>query len=119
MSIKYIDIKHSYIENTIFNYKYTTIEEHIKAIKNIDNSFSRFEVIKNDLTNKIYFDIEGIERENDKLIFDIVAELINKLNEFFICDQKLDNDNVYKIITENINSHGHEGRSYHVILCNV
>ncbi len=119
MSIKYIDIEHSYIENISYHYKHTTIEEHINTIKNIDNSFSRFEVIENYATNKIYFDIEGIEHEKDKLIFDIVAEIINKLNIFFYCERTLNNDNVYKIITENINSHGHEGRSYHVILSNV
>lgn len=125
-SIKYIDIKKSYRENTISNYKEKDISEHVKDIMKNDDSFSRFEIIGQAPYNsnyiKLYFDIEGIDTNKPTLIYEIVDEIINKLYNFFKITEETEEtfkNNVYYMITENKNSHSHAGLSYHVIFINV
>ena len=135
-TIKVIDIKHSYEENKEENYKDVTVSQHIQDIQKIDYSYSRFEVITED-TRKMFFNIQGIDKDDTQLILKIVDELYIKLFEFFIIEQynsisrnetKYDNFYSYNsstcyntkvFITENIKSHSHEGRSYHVVFCNL
>lgn len=76
-----------------------TREEFIKHI--LEGDKPMYEVIR-DGTVRVYFDIEGIPENNDKLIYEIIDELNNFAH--FDCTPT---------ITENKHSH-HEGRSYHV-----
>ena len=117
-SIKYIDIKHSFAENSYNNHKIVDINEFVNLITKDDDSYSIFEIIENYKQVKMYFDIENIPTENDKLIFEIVKTLIIHLNEFFNIPN-FETEKVEYIITENKHSHTHEGRSYHIIFCNV
>ena len=136
-TVKVIDIKHSYSENQECNYKDIPISQHIQDIQQIDNSYSRFEVIT-EKTRKLFFSIQGIDINDTELIFKIVEELKKKLIEFFaiamyqyngkkysvdVCNTYLRRSKHYiddfdVIITENVRK-DYAGRSYHVIFCNA
>lgn len=118
MSIKYIEIKHSFLENTYQNHKTADINEFVDLISKNDDSYSIFEIINNYSYNKMYFDIENIPIDKDELIFEIVNELILHLNDYFKF-KSFDVKDIEYIITENNNSRTHDGRSYHVIFSNV
>ena len=75
MSIRYIPIEHSYVENTYKNYKEAVLEEFVEMISSNDDSRSIFEIINPSRTSKMYFDIENIPFTEDGLIYKIVDEL--------------------------------------------
>lgn len=112
--IKYIEIAKNFTENKKENWKECNSNEYIAKLMKSDSQTSIFEILGNKV--KIYFDIEKIPKEHDKLIFDIVAkiiaELVNKTDLTNIAD-------VSYILTENLHSYTHEGRSYHLILYNL
>ena len=118
MSIDYIDIKHSFLENTYSNHKTADIDEFVNLISKNDDSYSIFEILNNHSYIKMYFDIENIPKNEDKLIFDIVNDLIQHLNDYFKF-KSFDVNDIEYIITENNCSRTHDGRSYHVIFCNA
>lgn len=112
--IKYIEISKNFTENKRENWKECNKEEYIAKLMKNDSQTSIFEILGENV--KIYFDIEKIPKENDKLIFDIVAkiisEIVNKTKLTSVTD-------VSYILTENLHSYTHEGRSYHLILYNL
>ncbi len=113
--IKYIEISKNFTENKRENWKECNKEEYIAKLMKKDSQTSIFEILSDKV--KIYFDIEKIPKENDKLIFDIVEkiiyEIVNKTHGVLCM-----NDISY-ILTENLHSYTHEGRSYHLILYNL
>ena len=109
--IKYIEISKNFTENKRENWKECNKEEYITKLMKNDSQTSIFEILGDKV--KIYFDIEKIPKENDKLIFDIVAKIISVLVDKTNVRRMAD---VSYILTENLHSYTHEGRSYHLIL---
>lgn len=112
--IKYIEISKNFTENKRENWKESSKGEYIAKLMKNDSQTSIFEILDDRV--KIYFDIEKIPKENDKLIFDIVAKIISVLVDKTNIQRMMD---VSYILTENLHSHTHEGRSYHLILYNT
>lgn len=113
--IKYIEIAKNFTENKRENWKECNKKEYIEKLMKNDSQTSIFEVLGD--KTKIYFDIEKIPKENDKLIFDIVEKIIYEIVNKTHCVLCM-NDISY-ILTENLHSYTHEGRSYHLILYNL
>lgn len=113
--IKYIEIAKNFTENKRQNWKECNKEEYIAKLMKNDSQTSIFEILNDKI--KIYFDIEKIPKENDKLIFDIVEKIIYEIVNKTHCVLCM-NDISY-ILTENLHSYTHEGRSYHLILYNL
>ena len=112
--IKYIEISKNFTENKRENWKESNAVDYVTKLMKNDSQTSIFEILGDKV--KIYFDIEKIPKENDKLIFDIVAKIITEI----VNKTKLTNiADVSYILTENLHSYTHEGRSYHLILYNL
>ena len=113
--IKYIEISKNFTENKRENWKECDKEEYIAKLMKNDSQTSIFEILSYKV--KIYFDIEKIPKENDKLIFDIVEKIIYEIVNKTHC--VLCMNDVSYILTENLHPYTHEGRSYHLILYNL
>ena len=113
-SIKYIEISKNFTENKRENWKESYEGEYIAKLMKNDSQTSIFEILGDKV--KMYFDIEKIPKENDKLIFDIVAKIISEIVNITNIQSVR---GISYILTENLHSYTHEGRSYHLILYNL
>ena len=116
MFVRFIDIKYSFTENKYENYKLANELGYVEHIMDKSKESSTFEVLSSNGMCKVYFDIEHIPSEDDKIIYDIVKSLISELINK--TDLNVDSSCISYLITENKHSSTHEGRSYHVILYN-
>lgn len=108
MSIRYIEIQNTYLENKRKNYRFSQIEKFVDLISKKNTSSSIFEVLReHDI--KIYFDIEKIPVDQPKLIYDIIGDL----RTWFV--KKTNKELGNYILTNNSNSCSHKGLSYHLI----
>ena len=115
LSIRYIKIHKNFMENTQSNWEISNMDDYVKMLNENDGSFSVFEVLNKYHKVRLYFDIENIPRDQDKLIFEIINGLLSKIVEL----SNLEGNNIEDIkyiLTENKHSHTHEGRSYHLII---
>ena len=118
-SIRYIKIHKNYMENVRSNWEISNIDDYVKMLNDNDGSFSVFEVLNKYSDVKLYFDIEGIPVEQDKLIFEIINSLLSKIIELSNLKGNKKVEDIEYILTENKHSHNHEGRSYHLIICGL
>lgn len=108
MSIRYINIQKSYLENKKKNYNYTSIANFVNLISTKNTSSSIFEVLRNE-DLKIFFDIEKIPLDQTNFIYDIIGDL----KTWFAKETKQELGDF--ILSYNENSTNHEGLSYHII----
>lgn len=116
LSIRYIKIHKNFMENTQSNWEISNMDDYVKMLNENDGSFSVFEVLNKYHKVRLYFDIENIPRDQDKLIFDIINGLLSKIVELSNLKGNKNAEDIEYILTENKHSHTHEGRSYHLII---
>ena len=107
------------MENAKRNWEISNIDDYVKMLNENDGSFSVFEVLNKYSDVRLYFDIEGIPVEQDKLIFEIINSLLSKIIELSNLKGNKKVEDIEYILTENKHSHNHEGRSYHLIICSL
>lgn len=120
-----VHLKESYRENRYNNYvRYNSVEESFNEVN--DTTTCTLEVLCN-INRKMYFDIEKIPRNNERLIFNIIRDICLFINnevelygnktfeeyKLLYTDQTID-PNSY-LLTKNIASVQHEGLSYHLV----
>lgn len=116
--IKYIDIHASYRENKAYNYRNTSIDDHLQYLNSNKSSMetTRFEVIPGGVPVRIYFDIEAIPKDQPNIIYDIISSLKVFLLKTLPKDTfpELNTRCIPHALTHNKASSSHEGLSYHL-----